>query len=237
MNSVSRVTGGLIKHQLLDDARKLFIPMCRDAGDGLVILLLGPTQSGKSIIFNETLNTLRESFADERAGSIPVVHLQIENVSDGRTKPKWISIELLKALRHPVYEHIGCFDEAEHYRPSAGRDEGTLRTALKESFKNRYTRRTLLDEAHLLTRTKDPDLRSAILESLKSTCAIDRTLIACGGYEIAYRGLFDSRVCRILCKRGFGLQLREPPLELDRKAVQCGLPVADRHRPLLADVA
>lgn len=53
----------------------------------------------------------------------------------------------------------------------------------------------------------------------------------------AHRLAQEPRVCRILCKRGFGLQLREPPLELDRKAVQCGLPVADRHRPLLADVA
>ena len=45
------------------------------------------------------------------------------------------------------------------------------------------------------------------------------------------------RVCRILCKRDFGLQLRQTALELDGKAVQSGLPVADRHRPFLADVA
>lgn len=45
------------------------------------------------------------------------------------------------------------------------------------------------------------------------------------------------RVCKILCKRDFGLQLRQTALELDGKAVQGGLPVADRHRPFLADVA
>lgn len=80
----------------------------------------------------------------------------------------------------------------DHYFPSKGRDEGTIRIALKSALGSRYTRRVCLDEVHLLTHTKDPELRAAILESIKSTCAIDRTLIACGGYEIAYRGLFDS---------------------------------------------
>lgn len=51
------------------------------------------------------------------------------------------------------------------------------------------------------------------------------------------KALRGSRVCRILCKRDFGLQLRQAALELDGKAVQGGLPVADRHRPFLADVA
>ena len=46
-----------------------------------------------------------------------------------------------------------------------------------------------------------------------------------------------KRVCRILCKRGFGLQLRQTALELDGKAVQRGLPIPDWHRPFLADVA
>ena len=75
---------------------------------------------------------------------------------------------------------------------SKGRDEGTIRIALHEAFTYRSTRRTCLDEAHLLTHAKDPDLRAHILESIKTACAIDRTLVICGGYELAYRGLFDS---------------------------------------------
>lgn len=192
MNRVSRVTGGVIKHPLLERARDEYIPLCRDAADGLALILLGPTQCGKSVIFNEVVPILRASFKDERPGSIPIVDLQVETVSEGRTKPKWIGIELLKALNHPIYKHIGALDEDEHYFPSKGRDETTLRIALKEAFQNRFTRRTCLDEAHLLTRTKDPELRAAILESIKSTCAIERSLIACGGYEMAYKGLFDS---------------------------------------------
>lgn len=192
MNRVSRVTGGVIKHPLLERARDIFIPLCRDAADGIVLLLLGPTQCAKSIIFHEIVPILKNSFQDNRPGAIPIVDLQVETVSEGRTKPKWIGIELLKVLNHPIYKYIGSFEEDEHYFPSKGRDETTIRIALKEALTNRFTRRTCLDEAHLLTRTKDPELRAAILESIKSTCAIDRSLIACGGYEIAYKGLFDS---------------------------------------------
>lgn len=192
MNRISRVTNGVIRHPLLERARDIFIPLCRDATDGIVLLLLGPTQCAKSIIFQEIVPILKDAFQDSRPGAIPIVDLQIETVSEGRTKPKWLGIELLKALNHPIYRHIGSFEENEHYFPSKGRDESTIRIALKEALTHRCTRRTCLDEAHLLTRTKDPELRAAILESVKSTCAIDRSLIACGGYEMAYKGLFDS---------------------------------------------
>ena len=46
-----------------------------------------------------------------------------------------------------------------------------------------------------------------------------------------------TRVCRFLCNRGLGSLLRKPLRVSDRKLVQRGLPVADRHRPFLADVA
>lgn len=192
MNGISRVTQGVIWHPLLERARDAFVPMCVDATDGLVILILGPTQCGKSIILRLVEQALKGAFKDERPGAKPVISLQIETVSEGRAKPKWLGVQLLKELEHPIYKHIGAFDEDQHYFPSRGRDEAMIRTALKEGFGGRYTRRTLLDEVHLLTRTKDPELRGAILESIKSTCAIDRTLIAAGGYEIAYKGLFDS---------------------------------------------
>jgi len=216
VNGVSRVTGGVIKHPLLERARDEYIPLCRDATDGIALVLLGPTQCGKSIIFNEVVPILRASFKDERPGSIPIVDLQVETVSEGRTKPKWIGIELLKALSHPMYKHIGALDEDEHYFPSKGRDETTLRIALKEAFQNRFTRRTCLDEVHLLTKTKDPDLRAAILESIKSTCAIERSLIACGGYEMAYKGLFDSaHFCGRVVNFDYGNYSKDVPADLE----------------------
>jgi hypothetical protein len=134
---------------------------------------------------------LREQFPSGN-GSIPVIDLQVETVSEGRAKPKWLGIELLKLVEHPMYKHIGAIDEGSHYSPSKGRDEGTVRIALKEGFNYRRVERVCLDEGHLLTRTKDAELRASILESLKSSCAIKRSLIIAGGYELAYKGLFDS---------------------------------------------
>lgn len=192
MQRISRITKGLIRHPRFVDTERHFIPLCRDADDGLVIVLLAPTQSGKSIILKNVVSVLIESFHDPRPGAIPIVSLQVETVNDGRAKPKWLAIELLKAVKHPVYQHIGCLDEKDHYVPSRGLDEGRIRIAVKEAFHARFVRRSCLDEAHLLTRTKDSILRASILESIKSLCAIDRTLILAGGYELAYNGLFDS---------------------------------------------
>lgn len=48
------------------------------------------------------------------------------------------------------------------------------------------------DEAQHLTHTRDPVVRSNVLQSIKCLGAIDRTLFLSGGYELAYRGLFDS---------------------------------------------
>lgn len=192
MNKVSRVTGGVIRHLLHDRCLGEFGPLCMHASDGLVLALLGPTQSGKSLALQSIVNDLRSAIRDPRPGSIPVVDLQMETVSDGRAKPKWLSLQLLRLLAHPIYKHIGTFEELDHYAPSRGRDEASLRIALKEAFTRRFTRVTALDEVHLLTRTKDAELRASIMESIKSACAMDRTLILCGGYEAAYKGILDS---------------------------------------------
>ncbi len=181
-----------IKHRLYNNAGKIVPPLCADAPDGKVIAILGPTQAGKSLILGKVITRLESAFPSDTPGAIPVISLKIETVNDGRAKPKWLGIMLLKRLQHPMYKHIGTFEENERYTPSKGRDEGTIRIALDEAFTFRSTRRTCLDEAHLLTHAKDSALRAHILESIKSACAIDRTLIICGGYELAYRGLFDS---------------------------------------------
>jgi hypothetical protein len=187
-----KITKLPIKHRLYNNAGRIVPPLCADAPDGQVIAFLGPTQAGKSIILSKVISCLEIAFPRDTPGAIPVVSLKIETVNEGRAKPKWLGIMLLKLLQHPMYKHIGTFEENERYTPSKGRDEGTIRIALNEAFTYRSTRRTCLDEAHLLTHAKDPDLRAHILESVKSACAIDRTLIICGGYELAYRGLFDS---------------------------------------------
>lgn len=188
----SSFSGKTIDHRLLREARQQMLMWASIVPNGKIVVLVGPTQAGKSHVYREVVDQLKSDFRDERPGAKPVVHLQIENVEDGRMRTKWLVIELLKFLEHPVYKHIGDLDELERYAPSRGRDETTLRIALKRAFDNRFTQRICLDEAHLLTQTKSSEVRSAILESIKSMGAVERTLFLFGGYELAYQGIFDS---------------------------------------------
>ena len=181
-----------LQHARYVDAKAVFGEMCRSAPQGIVLVLVGPTQVGKSLVFEKVVAQIQEDTRGTRDGIIPFIHLQVESVSEGRVKGKWLDLQVLKALRHPVYMHIGELDERDHYAPSRGRDEGSLRVAVKAALDSRETTRVALDEAHLLTRTSNAKLRGDLLESLKSVAAINRTLILSGGYELAYSGLFDS---------------------------------------------
>jgi hypothetical protein len=153
--------------------------------------MVGPTQAGKSLIFNHITDLMSVDTNNRADGLIPFVCMQIETVEEGRVKGKWLDIMILKQLRHPVYMHAGNLDELDHYFPSKGRDESSLRLAMNSALAARETRLIALDEAHLLTRSRRSEFRGHILESLKSVAAIDRTLLLCGGYELAYTGLFD----------------------------------------------
>lgn len=99
------------------------------------------------------------------------------------------------ALQHGSLLEINSWselDERDHYVPGRGRDESTMRVALECAMEARKVLYVALDEAHHLTHTRDPTLRANVLQSIKCLGAIDRTLFLCGGYELAYRGLFDS---------------------------------------------
>lgn len=76
-----------------------------------------------------------------------------------------------------------------------------MRVAVGAALDARETIRAVLDEAHHLTHTKDREVRSNVLQSFKCFLAINRTLVLIGGYELAYRGLFDSAhfVGRVIC--------------------------------------
>jgi len=187
-----KVTSGPLKHARYIEALEVFGRMCSSATDGMVLGLVGPSHVGKSLVLESIVAQMKSETKGAPQGLIPVVRLQVESVNEGRVRSKWLDLQLLKQLHHPVYMHIGEMDEKDHYAPSRGRDEASLRNALKVALGARGTSRVVLDEAHLLTRTVKSDLRGNILESLKSIAAIERTLILCGGYELAYMGLFDN---------------------------------------------
>lgn len=186
-----KITDAPIDHILFNRATKIFGGMCLDARKGQVLAMVGPTQAGKSLVFDHIIKLLLSTFSHCAEGMIPLVYVQVESVEEGRVKAKWLDLMMLKKLRHPVYMHVGDLDELDYYVPSKARDETALRVATGSALTGRETICVALDEAHLLTRTKMADFRGHILESLKSMAAINRTLLLCGGYELAYKGLFD----------------------------------------------
>lgn len=190
-----------LKHRNFVEARDMFTELVRSSPGNKIIVLVGPTQIGKSLIFEYLVKTLGRDLHVESSAIIPLISLTIATSQDGRISPKHISVMVLKALRHPLYMHIGEFDEQQHYRPSRGRDEGSMRVATSVALEARSTIYAVMDEAHHLTHTKSREVRGNVLQSLKCLMAIDRTLALVGGYELAYRGLFDSAhfAGRVIC--------------------------------------
>lgn len=187
-----KITNEPIKHLLYENANKTFGGMCSKAGVGQVVALVGPTQAGKSMVFSQIMPRIQVQLSSgQNPAAIPMVSLQLETAEEGRIKGRWLCLQLLKLLKHPMYQHIGDLDELDHYIPSRGRDEGSLRNAVKQALNSRGTTRVALDEAHLLTRSKLSEFRGHIMESLKSIAAVERTAYLCGGYELATMGLFD----------------------------------------------
>ena len=186
------VSRGLIQHRNFIATEMMFSNFVRTSGGGKVIALVGCTQVGKSMVFERLVNTLRSDTRNHASGTIPLISITIATAQDGRISPKFLTLQMLKALEHPKYRHRGDIDECNHYAPSGGMDEGSMRTALEAALTYRKTMVTLLDEGHHLTHTGNERLRANVLQSVKCMSALERTLVIAGGYELAYRGFFDS---------------------------------------------
>lgn len=229
-----------LQHRNFIEARHNITELVRNSPGGKVIALVGPTQVGKSLIFNGLAELLSQELRTGDKSAMPWVSLVVRTSNDGRISPKHLTLSLLKAVRHPMYEHIGEFDELDHYRPSRGRDEGTMRVALEVALAARSTSFVLLDEAHHLTHTNNRDVRSNVIQSIKCLGAIDRTLVLVGGYELAYRGLFDSAhfAGRLVCvELSPYTESNNDLAEWDRVLKFCGKYLATRPSTLLLDEA
>ena len=158
----------------------------------LVILLVGPTRAGKSEIFVETLRTAQTILRAPGPGLEPVVGFRIVPSRDGRISQKFVSLMLLKELRHPMYRRYAAFDSEDRYQPRGSTDETTLRLAIDEALTFRETCLIGIDELHHATHTRNEKLRADLLSSLKCIASPGRTFFGAGGYELLYRGAFDS---------------------------------------------
>lgn len=229
-----------LQHRNFVEARRQFTELVRCSPGGKVIALVGPTQVGKSLIFTGLTELLSRELRTGDPNAMPWVSLVVRTSNDGRISPKHLTLSLLKAVRHPMYEHVGEFDELDHYRPSRGRDEGTMRVALEVALAARSTSFVLLDEAHHLTHTNNRDVRTNVIQSIKCLGAIDRTLVLVGGYELAYRGLFDSAhfAGRLICvELAPYTESNDDLAEWDRVLKFCSKYVVTRPSTLLLDEA
>lgn len=187
-----KITKGVVLHRNFVEAERTLQSLVLACGGDEVVALVGCTRAGKSTLFNRLVALISASTAGHGKGIMPSIHLRIETSQDGRISPKYLTLQMLKAVDHPKYAHFGEMDEARHYTPSRGFDESSMRTALTAALLYRQSKIVLIDEAHHLTHTPNERLRSHVLQSVKCLCAIDRTLVMVGGYELAVRGLFDS---------------------------------------------
>lgn len=186
------ITKGVLRHRNFVSAENALRSLVLACDGDQVIALVGCTRAGKSTIFRRLVREVTTSTSGHANGALPLIQLNIQTSQDGRISPKYLTLQMLKALGHAKYIHYGEMDEAQHYIPSRGFDESSMRLALNSALDHRQTRFTFVDEAHHLTHTKSVQLRANVLQSIKCLCAVDRTLVLVGGYELAYRGMFDS---------------------------------------------
>lgn len=186
------ITKGVLRHRNFVSAESALKNLVLACGGDQVIALVGCTRAGKSTIFRRLVQEVAACTAGHAKGTLPLIQLNIETSQEGRISPKYLTLQMLKALGHAKYVHFGEMDEAHHYIPSRGFDESSMRLALHSALNHRQTRFTFVDEAHHLTHTKSVRLRANVLQSIKCLCAVDRTLVMVGGYELAYGGMFDS---------------------------------------------
>lgn len=181
-----------IMHRNYVAAKSTFGSLCRSPLIDKSVVLIGPTQAGKSLILAQCYHQALADFSDRGKKLRPAIGFKAETSKDGRVSQRFILLQALKELNHPVYEHIGDLDELEHYVPQRGRDETSMRIAADRALNSRETEQTYLDESHHLTHTTDEYLQDRIFQSIKTRFALDRALFMAGGYELAYNGLFNS---------------------------------------------
>lgn len=190
-----KITETVIQHSLFSSAHSVLGHIMRNIPSGIVAIILGPTQAGKSVVLEQIYLEMLSELDQQRVaseGRKPYVMIQIKSTREGRVRMGWLLLRILKALDHPMYMHMHEMDECNHYIPTRNRSENAMALALDPCIDARQLEKTILDEAHLLTRSDRPDLRGNLLESLKSSHGIQRALILCSGYELVYKGLFDS---------------------------------------------
>lgn len=189
---MSRMLSASILHQLdiqhpryEQVERQLFTQLAMGA-PGSVVLLIGPTQVGKSRLIKRVAERLvaQPPMNDDR----PVVIVEAATTINGRFSMKHLTLRALQELAHPM-----AGDHAYAIRQSES--ETQLRLKLEKAIRYRNTRYLIIDEAHHLLRASRTQLAAEALDSLK--CLANTTsavLVLAGGYELFAAGLSSAHL-------------------------------------------
>ena len=180
-----------IKHRNYLQSKHAFGALCRSPIISKAVALIGPTNAGKSTILYQCYIQALADFAAANKWLEPVIGMRMATSQDARVSQRYLLLQLLKALRHPTYEHVGELDELEHYLPQGSRNETSMRIAAERALVSRCTSQSYLDEAQHLTHTGNLEFQDRLFQSIKTLLAVDRALFLAGGYELAYNGMFN----------------------------------------------
>lgn len=151
---------------------------------GDIILIVGPSNSGKSQLLSLLTKHLRENlYPIVEPGQLPIIGAKANPSRDSRMTPKQVALALLADGGHPLFDPERRA-QTGFYPTVRSASEDMLYTNLSELVFRRSVRYVIVDEGQLITRTKDSMFAATLLESLKSLAGSTRNLVVCGGYDL-----------------------------------------------------
>lgn len=173
-----------IAHEKFSSACKQIKEYASLANGGRIYLVTGPSQAGKTTVLRFLIRFLKERlYKDLEEKWRPVVGMTAGTSQDGKVRIKYILSELLRDLGHPLFD-FEKINLAGGYRPSKRLDESSLLSMTVDGLRTNRTLFALIDEAQFLTEHRDPKLKGAILESLKSLASSSTDVVLFGGYQL-----------------------------------------------------
>lgn len=182
-----------IDHRNYRLARDKLFTMVSLAEPGTVVIFVGPSRSGKSLIGDAVCKELTRSANDDFC---PTVWIEAHLTDRGYFSTKHVALQLLSRVRHPMYSMSadGGIDSFR-YVPRIGATEPVLWMAADLALKARQTRFVFIDEFHHVVGTRSAAQATGYLDSLKSFGNTTKVVsVWIGGYHLLGGGFASAHL-------------------------------------------
>lgn len=190
---------GVLSHRNFAAADKFLKTFCGNVSGGNIIAIIGPSNSGKTLLLHRLATHLREVvFKDAAPDAIPILGAFVMPSNDTRVTPKYVIQMLLSDAGHPLYDPVKL--SLSGYRGSSSNNTETDHLKrLRNLFSISRVEFVMLDDAQSIARTNNKDFGAMLLEALKVLSGPGQNLVFTGGYELlgpllAYRSHLAARV-------------------------------------------